>query len=674
MFPTLLFYIGILLAVLTAACLYIYLSNKINAVKIIKVTQTIAFSIIVNFVNINCLAFFLAVFGLYSLILMDIFLWLEIGVLLLVILKKENRIYFRDIKFEWEFNRFMLLLLTVCFVLYCFFPTQYLWGRRDPAVYVIKGVNIAQSGSTRFETNEYLNENYDKIKNFAELTYRGIYSEYLENNSDLPGDNSSQFLDFFPAILAVGYSLAGLDGLFSISSLIAMLCIIAGYYYVKYLFGKKAANIAMTFLAFCPAQVWGARITQTELLYQLFWILALFAFSKGWEKNLKVFAYLTGALLGLVGLNRMDSYILGAGVFSVACYCNLFLRSHAKFSMKVAMSYSFFSFISFCYSYIYSYYYFESLWEAGVLAAIVWLNIFMFFASIVTYIVGKKKSFQKNIFAQLCEAHRGRLIVCWVFYFVLRLVYYARPLLQEEGSYENFNKRAFMEFCWYTSPLVIPLLAIGCFYLMKNRSKRQEALLFFATGFSSLCVYIWKPSVTPDHIWASRRWISVCIPFVFILMSYAIDRIAGKVNYSQFARIAATGGISLYLLAQCELFLFTPMLPELPQQYKSLLENMDEKVYFAEMSHFASILRFVYGRDVFVVKADSAAEMAKYIREEKKAVYYIGSEKYFNEELLFEELYQSEISGTYLNQINEYPSELMMTGGVTNIYKVTVKD
>ena len=207
------------------------------------------------------------------------------------------------------------VVLIVASMLYFLFPTEYLWARRDPALYVLNGVNIAKSGGMEFEENTFIRENYEEIQNFTDITYRGFYSDFLEGDEEEPGHLTSQFLHYFSSALAIGYSLAGLQGLFAVNSVIALFCLIAVYYFCKQIFNKNVAFLSILFLACCPAQLWCARIPQTELLYQLFYVVGTYMMCVSLLKEKPVNGFFSGVLIGFIGLNRMDSYVLGIGIF-----------------------------------------------------------------------------------------------------------------------------------------------------------------------------------------------------------------------------------------------------------------------------------------------------------------------------------------------------------------------
>lgn len=667
----------IFMIITSIVCYFILGSLYCNRKNIqIEVYEWIFWSVVMCFYECIFIVFMMALCGFYSYTAFICIVAAKNMFLFIIIVQNKGKI--EKIVWKKEFSLALLFAVILSFLIYFIFPTEYLWGRRDPIMYVIKGIEIAKSGGVKHGTSEFLNQHYEEIKGFVDLTYRGVYSDYIEGNSSLPGDISFQFLDFFPALLAIGYSIANLDGLFRINSLTGVLCILGIYFFGKRFGGKKVGMIAALFIAINPAQVWGARITQTELLFQLSWIIGANFFCIGWKNNNKVLMILSGGIIGFIGLNRIDSYILGVGIFGVAIFCNLFIPEKKHNTFLVAMSYFITAGISFLYSCIFSFYYIRDHWNEGVLFMLITCNIIFAAICLLAYIFKIKpitRLRELNFLSNICDSRSGRIIVCWILFWIARLLYYARPLLQKEINADfDFCKRSFNEFCWYTSTIAILFAIIGIGYIMKEKQKRRELLGFLAMGASSMMVYIYRPAVAPDHIWASRRWISVCIPFVLMLAAYGIEKFSelfkGKIKKVVLG--ICIFSICAFSLYQCRIFLFTPMLNEMQREYEDLNSHMNEnEIYLAQESMFGSVLRFVYGKNVFVLKKDSVEEVVQYLEHSGNTLYYIGDIDLFEGKIEYEETYSCKISGTYIDQkMKEYPTELAEIGSITNIYRL----
>lgn len=628
----------------------------------------------------NISAFLLALCGIYKLQNVCIVV-LAVDVFLFIKLHKKG------LKLEiWKgmksLNKCLLLLVLVSAFIYCFFPTKYLWGRRDPALYIINGVHIAESGSISYEENELLNEHYDEWSSFIDLEYAGIYSDYKWEKASEPSAITSQFLHMFPAVLAVGYSFGGLEGLFRVNGIIGILCILGAYYYVKYFVSdKKGAIIAAMLFALNPAQIWNARITQTELLYQLWLLVGLFLFSYGWLYKRIWAMVVSGAVIGFIGLNRIDSYICGAGIFAVACYCNIFIKNKMRYGMGVLLGYTLASALSFWYAYSFSFYYVYDHWKAGVLKALIYLNIILFFGGLVTFLIGKfvlRKEMKYNPFATMFDNSNIRLGFFALVGIGLTVLYYIRPLFQNGSNLDwDFSQRSFVEFCWYTSIIAVGMAMIGMWKIASAKEKRRWLLLYIAIGCSSMIIYIYQPSISPDHIWASRRWVSACFPFVFIAAAYGIVQLPCilKGYYTRYAPVAVTISIIAFFAFQSRMFIFTPLLNEFPQQYEYIAGKLEDKQpYFTSNRYIASILRFVYEKNVFLLKEGKSLEMAKYMHESGDSIKLLGNAKGLNANVLARKVFDGEIKGSYLEEVRgAYSRKLVSYQTEADLYELWPK-
>ncbi len=138
---------------------------------------------------------------------------------------------------RWDVAAVALLLISFC--LCFFFPTKYMPAGRDPGVYLINGVHIAKTGGITYESNVYLNEHYEEVKDLLKLDAPGFYSEYEYGISKEPGSVVTQFLHMFPSLLAVGYRVGGLEGLVRVNAFINFFALGIMYLLTKRMFGER---------------------------------------------------------------------------------------------------------------------------------------------------------------------------------------------------------------------------------------------------------------------------------------------------------------------------------------------------------------------------------------------------------------------------------------------------
>lgn len=644
--------------------------------------ETLFWSILTVFIFELTFGFIFALMGMYSLgTLSGLTLAVAVVEAMVIFYSKKERRKKGESLFS-HVNYAMLVLLIVAGILYMLYPTYYMWARRDPAIYLIDGINIARTGSVMLPDSVLVDEQYKEIEDFAQLSYRGVYSDYEERDSDNPSKVTAQFLHFFPVALALGYSVAGLEGLVRANAVIGILCILMMYYLCKRMFDKRTATIAAILLAINPAQIWCIRITQTEILFQLFVFAGLYLFWIAWKTGERKYAVGAGVLLGFTGLNRIDSYILGVGIFVFACYVNIWLNNYKRITNALASVYGITAIVSLAYSYFFSRYYVVSHWEAGVLSAIVICNLILSVFVIISNYLGRLGCIAKyDPIKYIADEDNRRATFFFVLILLFGCIYMFRPLLQNGESVDwDFNQRALVELFWYISVIAVPLFFYGLWEMVAESEKRKEVLFLLAIGLSNFLVYIYKPAIASDHLWASRRWVAVVFPFIFIVVAWGLSRLPHILKLNEKTARKLCSALVVLLVAhavyQNRIFLFKSMLSELPEQYDELAGQLDDDIlYIAQQSHFASILRFVYGKNVIVLKEDSTKGIYNYLQGDNRAVFYIGDINAAKGEYNWTCLYNHELKGTYIDQtVGEYPNGTMKVGGKTDIYRIEAVD
>lgn len=336
----------------------------------------------------------LAVFGIFSLYALSAILFVSAGICLWIFCKREKVQEASGKMSRWDVAAVALLLISFC--LCFFFPTKYMPAGRDPGVYLINGVHIAKTGGITYESNVYLNEHYEEVKDLLKLDAPGFYSEYEYGISKEPGSVVTQFLHMFPSMLAVGYRVGGLEGLVRVNAFINFFALGIMYLLTKRMFGEKAAGLALLFLTVNPAQLWAGRITQTELLSQMLLFLGIYWFYEGWETEKLRYAGYAGLLFGISTFNRIDAYIIGVGILVMWGYCEWF-EVKKKYARVAAGLYLILGAAALGYGFIFSYPYYKVHLHKG-LAMIVGINVVL---AVLVILVGgilsmKRKSMQRN--------------------------------------------------------------------------------------------------------------------------------------------------------------------------------------------------------------------------------------------------------------------------------------
>jgi len=163
-----------------------------------------------------------------------------------------------------------------------------------------------------------------------------------------------------------------------------------------------------------------------------------------------------------------------------------------------------------------------------------------------------------------------------------------------------------VEFSWYTSFIAVPLAIAGvCLVLRKEFKNRELSYLFLLTGLSCMLIYIYDPSINPDHIWASRRWVTVNIPFIMIMAAFVIHYIYTQIHFTnkKVTNLTACGCAVIiigYTGYNTLPFAVTPMLKDFDKQYELIVDGLDKDgIYFSNDEGVPGILRYVYGINAY---------------------------------------------------------------------------
>ena len=579
------------------------------------------------------------------------------------------------------------LIVVAAFVLYALFPVSHLLGGRDSGLYPLNAIHISREGGIFYENDEHLNESYEEYKDIISLGYPGLYSnldsflndpeylsyplgEFFENPE--PGEINAQFMPGLSALLAVGYDIGGLPVMLRVNALVAVFCLLALYYFTRRFFGENAALFALLFLAICPAQIWAARITLTEILAQFLFFLACYSFAAGWERGQKSRSLLGGFFLGIGLMVRIDAYIYGLGLLFLTAYCAIFNRKALQYLRPGAALYALLGAFAMIWGLLFSRSYFTSHLESGSLKLIALANVLLLvltgFLDILGALLAKKRP-QKDWLCLMFASKKGALLTSLAFLAGFALLYFLRPILPHgEKASSIFASRSMIEFCWYISIPAVLLAIYGLYRFLRKRGEKVAILfVFFAIGISNLLVYLLWPSITPDHIWASRRWITVCIPFLLILAGYGLCSIRFskcRALVSRAAQGVLCAAVCGYLLYQSSPFLFRRTLSGIADQYEQVAEDLDsDTVYFSHSTELSSYLRFVYGKQLYRLAQELEPEAVDEFLSSQGALHCFGAHPYtflnpFNYQVTQES--EGTISGLYLEQtISSYPRRMV---------------
>ncbi|MDR2104964.1 MAG: glycosyltransferase family 39 protein [Deferribacteraceae bacterium] len=507
-------------------------------------------------------------------------------------------------------------------VIYTCFPTEYILSGRDFGLYAVNAAHISDTGSWFYEEDPILAAKLPGIS----LSYPGLYtayeSKYLdEQSSQKAGQLIPQFLPMFPALAAAAYDLFGIPGLLRLSGVLAIMAMLSIYFFVKRHFGFLTAFIAFSFLAVNPAEILNARLTETEILSQLLFFTSLYLFSSSWQSNSKLYAALGGLLLGLGALCRMDAYMYGVGLYLFLLYPIFCKRERLTISLIYAgvLTVSAAAIFIFSIEQLSPIYFWESIdpgFGSANLAKAIALNLALIILALLSLLISSIiGAFKRDYLILLLDKKYTKYIIGAVFILAFLSAYFIRPLLLEPDPpryLEYFSYNSMVEFCWYTSFIAIIFAIAGIISIIEAGNKERESLfLFLSICLASTVIYLYNPSITPDHFWASRRWVTVNIPFIMILASVGIIYLVGCLSRrydKKFARnlgILFVAAIAAYSFYQSKLFIFRTMLKDYSKQYQQAADALDDDaIYLTTNARIVAPLRFIWKKPVYFLRRE----------------------------------------------------------------------
>ena len=97
-----------------------------------------------------------------------------------------------------------------------------------------------------------------------------------------------------------------------------------------------------------------------------------------------------------------------------------------------------------------------------------------------------------------------------------------KPAVAHKEFNQFFQSASFRWFAWYLGTFALVFVVIG-FIVLGVRAARTDspAFILLATAVPVTLLYIARPSVSPDHLWAMRRYLPIVLPVMTIAAAAA---------------------------------------------------------------------------------------------------------------------------------------------------------
>ncbi|MCP4085365.1 MAG: hypothetical protein GY745_09995 [Actinomycetia bacterium] len=406
---------------------------------------------------------------------------------------------------------------------------------RDPGVYSVSAVGLAEQGDLLFEVDE------SPFTAAEGLSTKGAGFYDRRSGQDL----EAQFSHLTAVLLAIAYWLGDLRLLVSLNSLISGLAGLLLFGMLRRWASPWASLIGTGVVAFSLPFAYVARDAFSEpasLVIVLSAVVQLSRMAAGLKSDIAGWV-LGGLLAGSLLIARIDGVVLLPSLLAMLAV--LAIRrpelpySHISAAAGGALVAGAIGMTDLR---LRGGRYLDDLWPQTHMALIL-LGAVVLVAPLVVA-VWPRIPFRDRV--RVVHERWTHLVGTIAVGFVL-FTWLARPSLYSAiGSFDNnlirglqaregleseptrtYAESTLTWLSWYLGPVVLLLAALGAglssLQVLRDRLSALLVPLFLLGGLTLL--YLYRPSISPDQLWATRRFVPQGLPFVALLLAIALDRI-----------------------------------------------------------------------------------------------------------------------------------------------------
>ena len=444
---------------------------------------------------------------------------------------------------------------------------------RDPGVYLVTGWWLADEGGILVNTDRAFFGDIDGLDHDSGGFYSGAPDGRLY----------PQFLHSLPVVLAAGHWVGGPWLMIKTNALLGGLALLCFFAFASRLVRPWLAGAATVALGVNVAQVFFTRDSYSEVLSQIFLFGGLAACIDAERERSTRRAFVAGLLLGATCMTRIDAIVLLTplvaylfiGLWKAASLANDEARERRRFLGALALGSALPVAIGALDATLFTPRYLSDLGEQVGNAA---------FALAATVVVGTTALLlQRRLSAVTSVARRLRrplgttaaivvLVLAAFLSFVRPHLDYvteatssqsalavevlqAADRLPIDGS-RTYAESSFQWLSWYVGPVALLLGVIGAAWVVRSLflGRREELTLFLLLWAALTLLYLWRPSISPNHVWAMRRFLPLTTPGVLLMAVLLLDHVLDAPRRWKRARAAsvatALAGIVVVPLSQ----------------------------------------------------------------------------------------------------------------------------
>lgn len=397
------------------------------------------------------------------------------------------------------------------------FTSEHIFVNRDPGIYALGAIHLS---------------NEDDL----DISAHNIFGGETTTSSSAVGKSALdenelyfQGLHLLPALLGVGGKVVGAVDSLKLNVLFGVTALIALYLFASRMVRPYWALVAASIFAVSMPLLYFSRDTYTEPLAATFTFTGMLFMWLGLQSRSRTLWLTAGLAIGASALTRIDGYLaIAAALFFIAFFVALGKKAERKERVYLAIFFGIGTMIT------------------GVLG---WLDL-LFLSS--GYFFDLYGNFMKEMYA-ICVALIGIVALCFVAwrtsvlttidhhlkkYYVpiisfsvlgVALLLTSRQFWDETfgiRGVKNFNELTAMWPAWYLGDALVALSLFGIGFSAYRLIVKREISYLIPISIVVLtsALYLVKPSIATDQIWASRRLVPVILPGLIVFAMISVDR------------------------------------------------------------------------------------------------------------------------------------------------------
>ncbi|HTU77018.1 MAG TPA: hypothetical protein VMG38_26200 [Trebonia sp.] len=478
----------------------------------------------------------------------------------------------------------VLVIAVGFFVFQAAYHSQFIIISRDPGSYMQFAAWIQGHGSLPIQVN------VPAFGGAKGLTYTG-FAMYQVGNTVVP-----QFMAGLPMALAVGFWLGGVNGALLLAPLFGALAVLVFAGLVARLVGARWAPLAALVIAVSEPLMFTSRSTYSETLALIVFLggLCLVIDSLRAERDTpalasiggplgglrervarwdsaRVLALLGGLGIGIAVLVRIDA---PADALPIFPYLGLLVVRRQRqavpliIGMAIGWVWGWYDAIFVSYPYVF---YSSPLGNRSSSIPMIEIVAVVIVVSVIATVWLRRRV---NRTGSLPQVGEHWWLPGWlrtfaaILPFVVLAGFAARSHFQPNYVKEQYVQLTLHWVYWYLGGPAIALAAIGTAILGYGclRGRWPAWALPLMMFCWSIVLFLYRPGITPDQPWASRRLVPMVLPGFIILSLWALAWACGKIRRGEVpwaSRLAALSGSRRGLIAAgvasvCALLLLVP--------------------------------------------------------------------------------------------------------------------